>query len=118
VSRVLPDDVVQAYYQTGLIPIRLAWNTDDGRGGCAMDALAYHQGIPLKELRESLPEGYEDGFVLAWDDDDPRRNEVVAVVKASEDELFKVGFCDGLLCRSAVENTFSSSGINPVSNES
>ena len=117
-NRVLPDDVVQAYYQTGLIPIRCAWTSDDGRGSCAMDALATHRGITTQELRESLPGRYEEGFLLAWDSEDPRHDDVVEQVKAEHDDAVKRGFCDGILCRSAVEKTFSTAAFVEIANDS
>jgi len=113
-TRVLPDDVVQAYYHTGLIPIRCAWNTTDNRGGCAIDALARHRGIDTDDLRGSLPDRYEEGFLLAWDSDEPRHSGIVGKIKAEADDSVKRGFCDGLLCRSAVEKTFSSELIPVV----
>ncbi len=106
--RVLPDDVVKAYAATNLIPIRCAWTTTDSRGGCAIDALAIHHGVATEDLREQLTEGYEEGFLLAWDAQDPRCDAIINWVKANTSDVLKRGFCDGLLCRSAVEKTFSS----------
>lgn len=116
--RVLPDEVVMAYYETGLIPVRGVWATEDGRSACAIDVVAYHYGIEIEAFREQLEDGYEEGFILAWDADDPSSEEVVAMIRDEENELAKQGFCDGFLCRSSVEKTFSSTEIAPVSNES
>ena len=116
--RVLPDDVVNAYCETGLIPIRCAWNNEDIRGGCAIDTLAQVRGVTVQELRDSFTPRYEDGFLLAWDSDEPQSEAVVALVRTEEDEVFKRGYCDGILCRSAVERTFSAQGITAVSNDS
>ena len=116
-TRVLPDDVVQAYKATGMIPIRLAWFTKDERGGCAIDCLARHRGMDTDVLRKELQGRYEEGFIYAWDSDDPRNTALIDKVKAEQDQNLKQGFCDGLLCRSAVEKTFSSS-LFPVPDES
>lgn len=116
--RVLPDDVVKAYMHTGLIPIRCAWNSDDGRGGCAFVALARHRGIDTDDLLAQLADRYEEGFILAWDADDPRHTGLIAKIKADRSNGMKRGFCDGLLCRTAVENTFSTAAIISISNES
>jgi len=116
--RVLPDEVVMAYYETGLIPVRGVWTTEDGRGVSAINVVAYHHGIQIDAFRDQLEDGYEEGFILAWDADEPCSEEIVAMVRDEDDELVKRGFCDGFLCRSAVEKTFSSSAITSVSNES
>ena len=115
-TRILPDDVVKAYSHTGLIPIRCAWNTTDERGCCAIDVVARWLQIPTNELLESLDEGYEDGFLFAWDSDNPRHGQIIDKIKSSKRDSVKRGFCDGLLCRSAVEKTFSSELI-PISND-
>lgn len=117
-SRVLPDDVVNAYYHTNLIPIRCAWSTTDNRGGCAIDALARHRGVLTDELRATFAPRYEEGFLMAWDADDPHHSAIISKIKAEDDDVVKQGFCDAMLCRSAVEKTFSATGITPVSNES
>ncbi len=114
--RVLPDEVVLAYYETGLIPVRRVWATDDGRGASAIDVMAYCHGIDTAVFREHLDEGYEEGFILAWDADDPTSEKIVAMIKDEDDLLVKRGFCDGFLCRIAVEKAFSSSAITSVSN--
>jgi hypothetical protein len=106
-SRVLPDDVIKAYMSTGLIPIRCAWSYDNGRGGCAIDALARHRGVETNELLTRLPKRYQDGFLAAWDADDPQDSALIARIKGEEEDV-KRGFCDGILCRRAVEKTFSS----------
>lgn len=115
-SRVLPEDVVSAYQSTGLIPIRLAWSTTDSRGGCAMEALAMARGVTLDSLRGDLPHRYEDGFLMAWDADCPDDRATFDLVRA-EVAVVKRGFCDGLLCRRAVETAFSS-GLIPINKDS
>ena len=117
-NRVLPDDLVRAYDDTGLIPIRLAWTTTDERGGCALDAMARWRGVTTQELRDSFSPRYEEGFLLAWDSDFPQSEEVVHKVRNEDDGILARGFCDGILCRSAVEKTFSATGITAVSNDS
>jgi len=116
--RVLPDDVIQAYIHTGLIPIRCAWHASNPRGGCAIEALATHRGVDVQELRAALPGRYEEGFVLAWDSDNPRHSDIIEAIRSDDDDSVKRGFCDGILCRSAVEKTFSTEGVMPVSNDS
>lgn len=107
-SRILPDDVVEAYKATGVIPIRMAWITTDARGGCAIDTLARHYGVCTDDLRKTLDTQYEEGFLLAWDSDLPTSDEVVLKVEAEGNTHLRQGYCDGLLCRSAVESSFSS----------
>lgn len=107
-SRILPDDVVAAYQATGAIPIRMAWITKDARGGCAIDTVARHLGVCTEDLRKTLDKRYEDGFLVAWDSDVPTAPELVEQVQEQDDESFRRGYCDGLMCRQAVEKQFSS----------
>lgn len=111
-NRLLPDDVVNAYRRTGLIPIRLAWTTTDARGGCAIDTLAHARGCTVESIRGSLDKDYETGFLAAWDADNPHDPAMVEELK-SKTEATKQGYCDAILCRRAVEKTFSS-GLIPV----
>jgi hypothetical protein len=105
--RLLPEDVVNAYRKTGRIPIRLAWTSNDGRGACAIDVLAQAGDCSTDDVRASLDSNYETGFLAAWDADNPHAPELVAELKKKTD-IVKRGYCDGLLCRQAVEKTFSS----------
>lgn len=106
-NRLLPEDVVNAYRSTGLIPIRLAWTTTDSRGGCAIDTLAKARGCTVEAIRGSLNTDYETGFLAAWDADDPHQADLVAELK-QKNEATKQGYCDGILCRQAVQKCFSS----------
>lgn len=117
-GRMLPAEVVDAYNSTCLIPIRLAWNTKNDRGGCAIAAVAQHRGVSLDEVRSQFPIRYEEGFLYAWDDEEPRRKSCTDRIKAENDEMVIKGFCDGLRCRAAVERTYSSSIIPIVTGES
>jgi len=82
--RVLPDEVVVAYYETGLIPVRGVWATEDGRGASAIDVMAYYHGVKIDVFREHLDDSYEEGFILAWDADDPCSEEIVAMIRDEE----------------------------------
>jgi hypothetical protein len=108
---MLPAEVVDAYNSTCLIPIRLAWNTRNDRGGCAIAAVAQHRGVSLDEVRNEFPTRYEEGFLYAWDAEEPRREFYIDKIKKEDDEMVTRGFCDGLLCRSAVESAYSSALI-------
>jgi len=103
--RVMATDVVNAYKATGLIPIRRAWESMDGRGGCAIDALARHwTDLSGQSWAERLDEDYVHGFTAAWDCEETRTYEL----SDSDPRAFKIGFWDGVLCRNAVEQEFSS----------
>ena len=117
-TRMLAADVIDAYNSTGLIPIRLAWCSRNNRGGCAIDALAQHRGITTEDLRSQFPTRYEEGFLYAWDAEEPRRRAYTDKIKAEKDEMVTKGFCDGLRCRAAVEKTYSSALIPVVTGES
>lgn len=110
-NRVLPKDVVHAYRTTGLIPVRLVWTTKDERGGCAIDALAACRNVTTDEFRRTLEEGYEEGFLLAWDADDPQSRKITTKVNLETRVFYKRGYADGLLCRDAVEKAFTATGI-------
>lgn len=100
--RVMPTDVVNAYKQTGLIPIRRAWQSLDDRGGCAIDALARCQGEDNgEEWSARLGHAYLKGFLDAWDAETP-------LIEGEVSGEFRQGFWDAVLCRAAVEKEYSS----------
>ena len=104
-KRVCALDVVNAYKATGLIPIRMAWTSNDARGGCAIDALAncYH-GVSGEEwAAENLDSVYIKGFLDAWDAPEPS-----AVLEEKNAKPYLIGYWDAILCREAVEREFSS----------
>jgi hypothetical protein len=105
VFRVNANDVVTAYKATGLIPIRKAWQSEDERGGCAIDALAHHiAGVTGEAWAvENLEPDYIKGFVDAWDEDHPK-----IIDEKGSSKNFLIGFWDAILCREAVEKAFSS----------
>lgn len=106
-KRIQPADVVSAYQETLLIPIRNAWDCEDFRGGCALEAVAQVSGIDTQELFNSLDPDYRNGFLNAWDADEPE-------FVAQGTKLEQQGYWDGMTCRSSVEATFSSDLV-PVS---
>jgi|APSaa5957512535_1039671.scaffolds.fasta_scaffold405855_1 hypothetical protein len=112
-TRMMPKDVINAYNITGMVPIRLAWTTKNSRGACAIDALAQHRGITRAELCDQFPDGYEDGFICAWDTDESRRKYFINKIREENDLMIMKGFCDGLRCRAAIENIYSS-GLIPI----
>ena len=66
--RINPSDVVKAYTATGLIPIRKAWESANGRGACAFSAMASYLGEDGGEAWASkLDDSYVRGFNDAWD---------------------------------------------------
>lgn len=113
-SRILPDDIVEAYRATGVIPIRMSWITTDTRGGCAIDTLARYFSVQTDELRRTLDTRYEEGFLYAWDADDPADRSLLAQIKAEDSEKLNLGYSDGIACRKAVEEAFSSEVIPVV----
>ena len=105
--RLHPDDVVSAFERTKRIPIRLAWTTQDHRGGCAIDTVALVRGISADALRQELNIDYETGFLHAWDADSLSDPELLAEIKERSPTI-QLGFLDGVACRGAVERVFSS----------
>jgi hypothetical protein len=105
-KRMSSVDVVNAYKATGLIPIRKAWEADDSRGGCAIDAVARHlEGIHGEAWADAnLEHNYTRGFVDAWDADTP-----VILDETQECKEFLIGYWDAIICRDAVEREFASS---------
>jgi len=103
--RMNASDVVSAYKDTGIIPIRKAWNTGDGRGGCPFDALARTIGVESGEIWSSgcFDPEYVEGFNDAWDADEPK-----ALDQTTKRKKFLIGYWDAVLCREAVEKAFSS----------
>jgi len=103
-----PSDVVNAYKKTGLIPVRKAWQTEDARGGCAIDAVARSLGATNGEAwaSEHLQENYIRGFVDAWDSDEPK---ILDETGNCKDYL--IGYWDAIICRDAVASEFSSGVI-------
>ena len=112
-KRLLPEVVVNAFRRTGKIPVRLAWTTKDARGCCAIDAVATALGVGTDAFRRTLDNSYETGFLAAWDADDPHAPDMVEAVK-KQPEVVKDGYCDGILCRRAVEGAFSSALFVPT----
>ena len=106
--RVLPTDVVSAYKATGLIPIRKAWESKDGRGGCAIDALARHTtDLSGNAWASRLDDLYCKGFTNAWDADKPRLED-----EDCPSQMYRQGYWDAVLCRAAVLKEFAS--ITPI----
>jgi len=105
VIRMNPSDVISAYKETGLIPVRKAWQTDDARGGCAIDAVARAHGAHNGEAwaDEHLDPNYIRGFVDAWDADDPK-----IMGETDNCKEYLIGFWDSIICRDAVEQEFTS----------
>lgn len=104
--RMNANDVVTAYKVTGLIPIRKAWQSDDSRGGCAIDAVARwieetNCGEPW--ATENLHPDYGKGFVEGWDADEPK-----ILNERDSCKEYLLGYWDAILCREAVEEEFSS----------
>ena len=105
--RINPSDVVAAYTATGLIPIRKAWESVDGRGGCPFSALAQQMGEDSGESWAGrLDEHYTRGFIDAWDADQP-----AILNETKNDKRYLIGYWDAIICRDAVEQTFSSEVI-------
>lgn len=105
-KRISAIDVVNAYKATCLIPIRKAWQSADQRGGCAIDALAYHQyGTGgYSWAAENLQPEYALGFTDAWDVDDPTET----LGQSDTNKNYLIGYWDAVLCRDAVEEAFGS----------
>jgi hypothetical protein len=114
VSRILPDDIVEAYRATGVIPIRMSWITTDTRGGCAIDTLARHLSVRTDELRRTLDTRYEEGFLYAWDADNPIEQSLLDQIKTEDSKQLSLGYSDGIKCRTAVEEAFSSEVISVI----
>jgi hypothetical protein len=104
--RMNANDVVTAYKVTGLIPIRKAWQSEDSRGGCAIDAVSRwldedSSGEPW--ATDNLNHDYVKGFLDAWDSDEPK------ILNETENpKEFLIGYWDAMLCREAVEKEFTS----------
>ena len=107
-KRMNPTDVVAAYEATGLIPVRRAWETQDGRAGCAIDAVARHRQNANGEdwAADNLHEMYTRGFVDAWDADQPQ-----ILDETGSTQEYLIGYWDAILCRDAVEQAFGSDSI-------
>lgn len=105
-KRICALDVVTAYKETGLIPIRKAWMSEDDRGGCALDALgAWHSQTRGEDWAdENLDSTYIKGFIDAWDSDEP----LAACPKVEDsDKIYLMGYWDAILCRDAIDSEFN-----------
>ena len=100
--RVMATDVVNAYKATGLIPVRCVWHSQNPRGGCAIDTLAQALGEGEgEEWAKRLDDRYLQGFLDAWDADEPDLEE-------DTERNYSMGFWDAVACRRAVTEEFSS----------
>lgn len=106
-NRIRPRDVVAAYEATGLIPIRKSWTSRDDRGGCAFDAVARHRtSFSGHEMATQFYEdNYVQGFLDAWDADDPR--DLYEKI-GEKDAPYCTGFNDAMDCAEAVVRAFES----------
>lgn len=103
--RINPQDVISAYKETGLIPVRKVWTTSDSRGGCAIDAVAQWSANDSGEAwaSKNLDPNYTQGFVEAWDADEPQ---ILSETEHCKEHL--IGYWDAIICREAVETEFAS----------
>lgn len=105
-NRVLPEQVVEAYKVTGLIPIRCAWVNKDRRGACALSTVACHRRMHRARLLLQLGEEYEMGFTGAWDEDSPGD-----VPSERLKPRYRLGWFDGVSARKALNAEFGSDPI-------
>jgi hypothetical protein len=127
VRRITPEEVVQAYQETGLQPVFNMWGEAESNCGCALTALALHQmgrqyNISLSEIirmlelesiedkqyffGEDMSSDYLTGFVNGFDDASPDAIEWNRLCASSRDD-FETGLADGLATREKVKEVFN-----------
>jgi len=109
--RVNPVDVLEAFKKTGLVPVRLAWQSQNPHGGCALETLSLSHGIACEDFISALDQEYLEGFVHAWDSDKPELD--TSKMRGG----YLKGYWDSIRTRDLVTSYFSSELV-PVIQES